>query len=82
MKCTKCSTENPEKRKFCRECGEKLLLKCLKCNSEKLDPEEVHQIMEGCSKKREWIIGWQKLGKYSIGFKKSAISIKKEVEKW
>ena len=36
MKCPKCSTENPETRKFCRECGEKLVLKCPKCNSENL----------------------------------------------
>ncbi|MFC1858855.1 adenylate/guanylate cyclase domain-containing protein [Thermodesulfobacteriota bacterium] len=36
MKCLKCGTENPETRKFCRECGEKLLLKCPKCNSENL----------------------------------------------
>ena len=36
MKCPKCSTDNPETRKFCRECGEKLLLRCPKCNSENL----------------------------------------------
>jgi class 3 adenylate cyclase/tetratricopeptide (TPR) repeat protein len=39
MKCPKCSADNPETRKFCRECGEKLLLKCPKCNSENL-PED------------------------------------------
>ena len=36
MKCPKCSTDNPEIRKFCRDCGEKLLLKCPKCNFENL----------------------------------------------
>jgi class 3 adenylate cyclase/tetratricopeptide (TPR) repeat protein len=36
MKCPKCSAENPETRKFCRECGNKLLLICSQCNSENL----------------------------------------------
>ena len=36
MKCQKCQTENPETRKFCRECGAKLVLLCPKCNSENL----------------------------------------------
>lgn len=34
MKCPKCQTENPEARKFCRECGGKLILSCPKCSSE------------------------------------------------
>ena len=34
MKCPKCQFENPEMRKFCRECGVKLILLCPKCNSE------------------------------------------------
>ena len=29
-----CQTENPETRKFCRECGAKLLLVCSECNAE------------------------------------------------
>ena len=36
MKCPKCQTENPETRKFCRECGARLTLLCSKCNSENL----------------------------------------------
>ena len=36
MICPKCRTENPEMRKFCRECGEKLILLCPKCNSENI----------------------------------------------
>jgi len=36
MKCPKCQAENLEARKFCRECGEKLILLCPKCNSENL----------------------------------------------
>ena len=36
MKCPKCQTENPDTRKFCRECGSKLLVLCSKCNSKNL----------------------------------------------
>jgi predicted amidophosphoribosyltransferase len=28
MKCPRCHSENPETKRFCRECGEKLLLAC------------------------------------------------------
>jgi class 3 adenylate cyclase/tetratricopeptide (TPR) repeat protein len=31
MKCPECQTENPETRKFCRECGAKLLIICPHC---------------------------------------------------
>ncbi len=34
MKCPKCQSKNPETRKFCRECGAKLLLVCSECNAE------------------------------------------------
>ena len=36
MKCPDCNTENPETRKFCRECGSKFLVKCPHCNSKNL----------------------------------------------
>jgi class 3 adenylate cyclase/tetratricopeptide (TPR) repeat protein len=36
MKCPKCQTENPETRKFCSECGAKLLFICPQCGSENL----------------------------------------------
>jgi len=36
MKCPKCQAENPETRKFCRECGAKLLQVCPQCGSENL----------------------------------------------
>jgi class 3 adenylate cyclase/tetratricopeptide (TPR) repeat protein len=34
MECLKCQTKNPEARKFCRECGAKLLLPCPQCGME------------------------------------------------
>lgn len=34
MKCPKCQTENPDLRKFCRECGNKLGLICPRCSLE------------------------------------------------
>lgn len=36
MNCPKCQTENPATRKFCRECGAKLLLVCPQCSTENL----------------------------------------------
>ena len=33
MKCLECKTENPEDRKFCCECGTKLLLSCSQCGT-------------------------------------------------
>jgi len=36
MKCPKCQFENPETRKFCRECGTKLILVCPQCGFENL----------------------------------------------
>jgi len=34
MKCPKCQTENPDLKKFCRECGAKLTFLCSQCNAE------------------------------------------------
>jgi tetratricopeptide (TPR) repeat protein len=34
LKCPNCQTENPETRKFCRECGAKLSNICPQCNTE------------------------------------------------
>ncbi|MEJ2102752.1 MAG: AAA family ATPase, partial [Desulfobacterales bacterium] len=34
MKCPECQTENPDNKKFCRECGAKLLLTCPQCKAE------------------------------------------------
>ena len=36
MNCPNCQTENPETRKFCRECGAKLLLVCPQCGTENI----------------------------------------------
>jgi class 3 adenylate cyclase len=40
MKCPQCQTENPNSRKFCRKCGNKLALICPHCNSENLPGDE------------------------------------------
>ena len=34
MLCAKCGTENPENKKFCGKCGERLAGRCLKCGAE------------------------------------------------
>jgi len=39
MECPRCQTENPESRKFCRECGAKLLIICPHCAFQNL-PED------------------------------------------
>ena len=36
MQCPECQTDNPDIRKFCRECGAKLLIMCPQCGSENL----------------------------------------------
>ncbi|MFC1858192.1 adenylate/guanylate cyclase domain-containing protein [Thermodesulfobacteriota bacterium] len=40
MKCPKCQTENREARKFCLECGAKLILICVDCGFENLPGEK------------------------------------------
>jgi class 3 adenylate cyclase/tetratricopeptide (TPR) repeat protein len=40
MKCPKCQTENPEKRKFCHECGAKLSLLCSQCGADILPSDK------------------------------------------
>ena len=40
MNCPKCQTENPAARKFCRECGAKLLLVCSQCGTENLPDDK------------------------------------------
>ena len=61
MHCSRCSTENPERAKFCLECGsplapmgeaERRQLTCLSCDlvhfvelSERVDPEELREIL-------------------------------------
>lgn len=39
MECPKCRTENPETKKYCRECGAELLLVCWNCGCE-LEPDD------------------------------------------
>jgi class 3 adenylate cyclase/tetratricopeptide (TPR) repeat protein len=36
MKCPKCGIENPGNKRFCRECGAKLIEICFQCGSERL----------------------------------------------
>jgi hypothetical protein len=36
MKCPECQTDNPDYRKFCRECGVKLVLQCPRCGTENI----------------------------------------------
>jgi membrane protease subunit (stomatin/prohibitin family) len=40
MKCPKCQAENPEARKFCKECGAKLILVCPDCHFENLPTDK------------------------------------------
>lgn len=40
MQCPKCQYENPDGRKFCRECGSDLILACPKCSSEILPSDK------------------------------------------
>jgi class 3 adenylate cyclase len=40
MQCPKCKMENPDGKKFCRECGSDLILVCPKCSSEILPSDK------------------------------------------
>jgi class 3 adenylate cyclase len=40
MECPKCQTENPQIRKFCRECGAKLLIICPQCDFKNLSGDK------------------------------------------
>ncbi len=40
MKCTECQTQNTEARKFCRECGTKLLIICPQCGFQNLPDDK------------------------------------------
>jgi len=40
MNCPKCQFENPEGKKFCRECGYDLILACPNCSSEILPSDK------------------------------------------
>jgi hypothetical protein len=40
MKCLNCQHENPDSKKFCRECGAKLLLRCPECEAEILPADK------------------------------------------
>jgi hypothetical protein len=40
MKCPKCQTDNPEDKKFCRECGADLVYLCPQCGAEVLPSDK------------------------------------------
>jgi len=40
MKCPKCKTDNPENKKFCRECGADLVYLCPNCGAEVLSSDK------------------------------------------
>ena len=40
MRCPKCQFENPDEKKFCRECGAKLVLACPRCAAEILSSDK------------------------------------------
>ncbi|MBE9569249.1 MAG: AAA family ATPase [Proteobacteria bacterium] len=50
MKCPKCQSENPDERKFCRECGAKLLPVCPQCGYENLPGDK---FCGGCGQRLE-----------------------------
>jgi class 3 adenylate cyclase/tetratricopeptide (TPR) repeat protein len=57
MKCPKCQTENPGTRKFCKECGAKLILVCPNCHFENIPGDkfcsECGQKLEGAISERK-----------------------------
>jgi class 3 adenylate cyclase/tetratricopeptide (TPR) repeat protein len=57
MKCPKCQSENPDERKFCRECGAKLLPVCPQCGYENLPGDK---FCGGCGKGLEEVVEAEK----------------------
>jgi len=53
MKCPKCQSENPDERKFCRECGAKLLPVCPQCGYENLPGDK---FCGGCGQGLEEVV--------------------------
>jgi hypothetical protein len=58
MKCPKCQTENPETRKFCKECKAKLILVCPHCHFENIPRDKFcsecgHKFGEGLATEGE-----------------------------
>ena len=43
MKCPKCQAENPDKRKFCREFGAKLISVCPQCGAENPPDDKLYK---------------------------------------
>ncbi len=63
MKCPKCHTENPEKKKFCHECGAMLLALCSQCGVEILPSDK---FCGECGKKIEGLT--EEATKLTAGF--------------
>ena len=47
MKCPACQTENPDDKKYCRECGADLVLNCPKCGAEVFAVDKIEATITG-----------------------------------
>jgi hypothetical protein len=68
MKCPVCHSENPDQRKFCRECGSSLLVVCPRCKSENLPSDKFcgacgHELANSAKPLREKLSFDEKLEK-------------------
>jgi len=72
MKCPDCNTENPDSRKFCRECGFKFLIKCPHCGTENIPGDK---FCGECGKKLDAISKASKEPTNAVGGERKHVTV-------
>ena len=76
MKCAKCQTDNLETRKFCKECGTKIVLVCTYCESENLPGDKF------CGECGQNLVMLPEKAKKDLSFDEKLDKIQRDLPKW